>query len=136
VNRDKNVQKEASRKLQKQPASGIAGADACKAHVVFRSPPVADDIRNHRSPPTTTGHDKLWPSRTGSGRKLPGACWPLPEQEGPPRPWLDTTGLKEAGDHHGRARVKRKPAEDHRSSSKDNPKFCTARPPSPETHHE
>jgi hypothetical protein len=131
----KKKKQEASRKPQKQPALGIAGVGACKAHAVFRSSPVADDIQNHRSPPTTAEHEKLWPSGAGSGRKLPSACWPLAEQEEPPWPWLDTTRLKEAGDYHGRAHVKRKPIEDHRSNSKDNPKFCTARPPSPETHH-
>jgi hypothetical protein len=139
VSRDKNVRKENTRschKTTKQPASGIvvtetsacvAGADACMARAIYRSPPATDDIWNHQSPPTTTEHDRLWPSRASSGIKLLGVCWPRAEQEGPLQPWLDTIGPEEAGNHHGRARVKRKPAEDHRSSSKDILKFCTAR---------
>jgi hypothetical protein len=44
-------------------------------------------------------------TRHSCRRNLPGACWPHAEQEGPPWPWLDTTGPEEADDHHGRGRA-------------------------------
>jgi hypothetical protein len=77
----------------------------------------------HQPPPHTTSSG---PHAQETGEKLPGACWPHAEQEAPPRPWLDTTRLDEANDHHGRARDEKKLAEGHRSSSKENRKFYTA----------
>jgi hypothetical protein len=128
-NHKNNQRQEAS---SPEPARG-AGAGPCKARSVFRSPPAADNIRNHRYPQTTAGHDRLWPSRARNGRELPSACWSRAEQEGPPRPRLDTTGLEEAGDHHGRERVKRKPNEGHRFGTKDIPNFTRLDKPSPKT---
>jgi len=69
---------------------------------------------------TTTEKQQPWPLHADLGRERPGACWLRAEQDSPSRPWLDAAGPKEAGDHHGRARVSRKLAEDHRSSSKKN----------------
>jgi hypothetical protein len=64
----KNNQRQESSSLEPRrtrhaPSPKPAGA-------LFRSPLAADYIQNHRSPPTTTGNDRLWPSHASSGRKL------------------------------------------------------------------
>jgi hypothetical protein len=61
----------------------------------------------------------MWSSCADPGRECPGACWPRAKQDNLSRLWLDAAELEEAGDHHGRARVSRKLAEDHRSRFKN-----------------
>jgi hypothetical protein len=63
---------------------------------------VPSSNEQHPEPPISTNHCQIQPD------------WKKP---------ANTTEEK----HHGRERVKRKPVEDHRSSSKDISKFCTAR---------
>jgi len=75
----------------------VFGASACNTHAIIRSPPAADNNRNHRSTPATTAHDRQWTltrkkqkkstqARAGhalSRRHHHGRGWTLPDRKKP-----------------------------------------------------